>query len=241
MAPAMELEVRIDRLGAQGDGVAQGPDGPLFVPFTLPGELVRVAAEPGKDHAELLTILEPSPDRIVPVCPHFGICGGCALHHMEARAYFDWKREQVVAAMRSRGLEAPVEEVRAVPLASRRRAVFALGRAGQGIAFGYRAARSHVIIDIATCPVLSPRIVEHLPKLKTALAPLLGGKREARVTITETGQGLDVVVEGARASPRASSRLAEEAQALSLARLTVDGETAALLAQPRVTRRRVPR
>jgi len=41
----MELEVRIDRLGAQGDGLAQGPDGPLFVPFTLPGELVKVVAE----------------------------------------------------------------------------------------------------------------------------------------------------------------------------------------------------
>ena len=65
----MELEVRIDRLGAQGDGVAQSPDGPLFVPFTFPGELVKVAAEPGKDHAELLTILKPSPDRIAPVCP----------------------------------------------------------------------------------------------------------------------------------------------------------------------------
>ena len=43
----MELEVRIARLGAQGDGVADGPDGPLFVPFALPGELVRVIAEPG--------------------------------------------------------------------------------------------------------------------------------------------------------------------------------------------------
>ena len=42
----MQLEVRIERLGAQGDGVAQGPDGPLFVPFTLPGELVTVEAGP---------------------------------------------------------------------------------------------------------------------------------------------------------------------------------------------------
>lgn len=71
-----------------------------------------------------------------------------------------------------------------------------LGWAGQGIAFGYRAARSHDIVDIATCPVLSPRIVAHLPELKAALAPLLGGKCEARVTVTETGQGLDVAVEG---------------------------------------------
>ena len=165
----MELEVRIERLGAQGDGVAQGPDGPLFVPFTLPGELASVAAGPGEARAEPLAILEPSPERIAPVCPHFGTCGGCALQHMEARAYLAWKREQVIAALASRGLEAPVEEVRAVPLASRRRASFTLGRTARGIAFGYRAARSHDIVDIAACPVLSPSIAGRLPKLKSAL------------------------------------------------------------------------
>lgn len=168
----------------------KGPYGPLFVPFTLPGELVSVAVEPGEARAEPLAILEPSPERIAPVCPHFGICGGCALQHMEARAYLAWKRELVIAALASRGLEAPVEEVRAVPLASRRRAAFTLGRTVQGIAFGYRAARSHDIVDIAACPVLSPSIAGRLPKLKSALAPLLGGKREARVTVTETDQGL---------------------------------------------------
>src|SRR5262249_7188646 len=64
----MELEVRIDRLGAQGDGVAQGPEGPLFGPFALPGELVRLAPNPGTDRAEPLAIVEASRDRIAPVC-----------------------------------------------------------------------------------------------------------------------------------------------------------------------------
>jgi len=153
----MELEVRIERLGAQGDGLAQGPDGPLFVPFTLPGELVKVAAEPGEPRAEALAILEPSPERVAPVCQYFGTCGGCALQHIEARAYLAWKREQVIAALASRGLEVPVGEVRAVPLASRRRAAFTLGRTARGVAFGYRAARSHAIVDIAACPVLNWR------------------------------------------------------------------------------------
>ena len=95
--------------------MARGPDGPLLVPFTLPGELVSVAAEPGENHAKSLAILEPSGERVAPVCPHFGTCGGCALQHMEAGAYLAWKREQVVGALGSRGLEAPVEEVRPVP------------------------------------------------------------------------------------------------------------------------------
>ena len=158
----MQLEVRIERLGAQGDGVAQGPEGPLFVPFTLHGELVKVEAAPGEPRAEPVAILEPSPERIAPVCQYFGTCGGCALQHMEARAYLAWKRELVIAALASRGLEAPVEEVRAVPLASRRRAAFTLGRTVQGIAFGYRAARSHDIVDIAACPLLSPSIAGRL-------------------------------------------------------------------------------
>jgi 23S rRNA (uracil1939-C5)-methyltransferase len=69
----MEREVEIARLGAQGDGVAEGSDGPLYVPFALPGERVRVAVAPGDDRAELLAVLQPSPDRVEPVCPHFGM------------------------------------------------------------------------------------------------------------------------------------------------------------------------
>ena len=231
----MELEVRIERLGAQGDGLAQGPDGPLFVPFTLPGELVKVAAEPGEPRAEALAILEPSPERIAPVCQYFGTCGGCALQHMDTGAYLAWKREQVVAALASRGLEVPVEEVRAVPLASRRRAAFTLGRAARGVAFGYRGARSHAIVDIAACPVLSSGIAGRLPKLKSALAPLLGGKREARVTVTEADQGLDVVVEGIRPSAGLFARLAAAGASLGAARITVDGESVILAGEPTVT------
>jgi 23S rRNA (uracil1939-C5)-methyltransferase len=69
----MELEVEIARLGAQGDGVADGPGGPIFVPFTLPGERVRIAVEPDTNRADLLDVLTPNPDRIEPVCPHFGV------------------------------------------------------------------------------------------------------------------------------------------------------------------------
>jgi 23S rRNA (uracil1939-C5)-methyltransferase len=231
----MELEVRIERLGAQGDGVAQGREGPLFVPFTLPGELVKVEAEPGEPRAEPIAILEPSPERIAPVCQYFGTCGGCALQHMEAGSYLAWKREQVIAALASRGLEAPVEEVRAVPLASRRRAAFTLGRTARGVAFGYRGARSHDIVDIEACPVLSTSITERLPKLKSAPAPLLGGKREARITVTETGQGLDLVVEGIRPLPSLFAKLAAAGTSFAAARITVESESVILAGEPSVS------
>lgn len=221
----MQLELRIERLGAKGDGVAEGPEGPLFVPFALPGERVRVEAESGNDRAGLLEVLEVSPDRIEPVCPNFGVCGGCALQHLEARAYLAWKRELVVAALRARGLDAEVEAVRPVAPGSRRRAALALGRGKEGIALGYRRARSHELIDVAVCPVLSPRIVAGLPKLKQALGSLLGGKREARVSVTETRSGLDVVIDGVRPAPAALGAFAGKAASLGVARLTADGES----------------
>ena len=220
----MVLDVEIVRLGAQGDGVAEGPHGPIFVPFALPGERVVVEAAADGKHAALLDVLVRSPERADPICPHFGLCGGCTLQHLEEAAYLEGKREQVVQALRSRGLDIEVEPVRTVPVGSRRRATLTLGRNQQGLALGYRRARSHDLIDIDICPVLSPRIVKRLPKLKTALAPLLGRKREARVGVTETETGLDIVIEGVRPSEAVLVRLAGDAAKLGVARITVDGD-----------------
>jgi 23S rRNA (uracil1939-C5)-methyltransferase len=225
-------EVTIERLGAGGDGVAK--NGTLFVPFTLPGERARIELEPDGKHARLVELIEPSPERIEPICPHFGICGGCALQHLEQGAYLRWKREQVAAALRARGLEAEVEPVRVVPIGSRRRASFALARNKDGLALGFKRVRSHELVNIETCPVLSSKIVASLPGLKTALAPLLHPKRELRVTLTETRQGLDLVVEGAKTSHSALTQFGAQAAKLNIARCTMNGELVVQLATPSV-------
>jgi 23S rRNA (uracil1939-C5)-methyltransferase len=222
------FEVEIARLGAGGDGVVEDISGPIYVPFTLPGERVVITLEPGSDRGALLEVLAPSPDRVAPVCPYFGACGGCSLQHMERGAYLAWKREQLAAALKARGLSIEIEPVRPVPLGSRRRAALALGRDKNGAVLGYRRARSHDLIDVSTCPVLTPSMSNSLAKLKPALAPLLGGKREARVTVTETGSGLDVLLEGARPNPAAIGTFAAQAGALGVARLTADGESISL-------------
>ena len=69
-----EEEVEILRMGHQGEGVAERTP-PLFVPYTLPGERVRVATDES-DHGSLKGILTPSPERIKPACTHFTRCGG---------------------------------------------------------------------------------------------------------------------------------------------------------------------
>ena len=233
----MELELRIDRLGAQGDGVAQGPEGPLFVPYALPGERVRVAVEAGQSHGRLVAVLDPSPDRVLPICPHFGICGGCALQHLEEGPYLAWKRDQVGAALASRGLDVSIEPVRSVKLASRRRATFALARAPSGAVLGYHWRGSHDIFEVEACPVLVPQLEASLPKLKAALAGLAPAKGQARVSVTVSDAGLDVAVEDVSAALGAGRRasLAQASMAAGVARLTLDGEVVMQRAAPSLT------
>ena len=100
------VRARIERLGRRGEGVAM-PDGArVYVPYTLPGETVSLHRE--GERGTLLGVVEPSPERIEPFCPYFGICGGCALQHWAQPPYAAWKRGVLVEALARAGLSAPV-------------------------------------------------------------------------------------------------------------------------------------
>src|SRR4051794_8711903 len=102
----------IDRLGHRGDGVAETSGGPIFVPYTLPGEIVEVEPVPGHpDRRHLLRVETPSPERTAPFCPHYGVCGGCAIQHWERSRYRAWKRGLVTDALAQAGLSAPIDDV----------------------------------------------------------------------------------------------------------------------------------
>ena len=96
----------IDHVGHHGDGVAMSGGGNIYVPYTLGGETVEVGPVPGHhpDRRRLLNVETASPERVAPFCPHFGVCGGCAIQHWDAEAYRTWKRELVAigAAMSQR-------------------------------------------------------------------------------------------------------------------------------------------
>ncbi len=217
-------ELRIERLGAQGDGVAHLPDGkPVYVPFALPGELVRFDGEEGS--AKPAEIVAPSQHRIAPVCRHFGVCGNCVAQHMDDVLYADWKRSTVAGALAARGLDAPVEKLRRVSAGSRRRTSFALVRREGRTVLGYRRRRSHDVFEVVECPVLEPAIADALPRLKKLTAAHAPATGEARVDVTRLDSGLDVVVSGAKAqSGRAMEKLVSDALAMGIARLTINGE-----------------
>ncbi|WP_045835576.1 class I SAM-dependent RNA methyltransferase [Hyphomicrobium sp. 99] len=221
MTDARELLIR--RIGAQGDGVADLDGEAVFVPFTLPGECVE--AEVDGERARLLRVLEPSPERIAPVCKHFGKCGGCSVQHMASDTYAEWKRNLVVDAFRSRGLEPIVDPLQRTA-GKRRRAVMKAVRTPEGVALGFYEAASHDLVAIEECPVLEPKIVAAFPAIGNLIAPLLSKRGEARVAITLTKSGLDIEITGTerQLTPEVRSVLAAKASDMQLARLIVGSE-----------------
>lgn len=194
----------IDHLGREGDGVAKTEDGPIFVPYTLPGEVVRVFVE--RDRGEVVEIVEPSPDRIEPACKHFGACGGCSLQHMKEDAYLDWKRQQVQMMIKKHGIEFEVAPVIPVSKQSRRRAAFSYKAAKNGVHLGFHGKRSSEIVSPEECPVLHPDLEKHLVS-KNVSKKAAGGfarlaslvvraKREERMLATLGKNGVSVEMTG---------------------------------------------
>jgi 23S rRNA (uracil1939-C5)-methyltransferase len=227
----------IDRIGQRGDGVADTPEGPAFVPYALPGETVEVETVPGHpDRRHLLRVDSESPDRIAPICPHFGVCGGCAVQHWSTPRYRDWKRGLVAEALAQAGLEAAVAEPIDAHGEGRRRAVFHARRGAHDILqVGFAAPRAHEIVAIDRCPILEPQLGGALAAA-WAIAEVLKGERkplDIQVTATETGVDVDVRGSGPLNAKRLSA-LAPVADTHRLARLTRHGELVAQRSAPTV-------
>jgi 23S rRNA (uracil1939-C5)-methyltransferase len=228
----------IDSLAHRGDGLAETPAGPLYVPYTLPGETVLVEPVPGHpDRRHALRIETPSPQRIAPICPHFGVCGGCAMQHWQAEHYREWKRALVVEALRQSGLEAPVDALIDAHGLGRRRATFHARRGGTDVlTVGFATLRAHQLVAIDRCPVLAPALDGAL-KAAWAIAEALKPQNkplDIQVTATEAGLDVDVRGSGELNSARQAS-LARIAQSHRLARLTRHGELIAQQSAPTVT------
>jgi 23S rRNA (uracil1939-C5)-methyltransferase len=160
------------------------------------------------------------------VCPHFTQCGGCSTQHIARTEEQAGKVEHVRVAFSQQRLTAPMLPMITAELGSRRRAVFAARRTKAGAIFGFHEARTHDIVDITSCPILSPQIVSRLPALRALIAPLLSRSGEARVSVTLCDNGIDVAIEDAKPELTASIRqdLADAARAARVIRVSLDKE-----------------
>jgi 23S rRNA (uracil1939-C5)-methyltransferase len=224
----MSDTVEIVKLGHAGDGVAA--DG-TFVPFTVPGDVVRVT--PDGARVEVAEIVKSGPWRAPPACQHFGRCGGCALQHVASEPYLAWKRDLVVSALAQRGFkDVPLEPIRAVPPGTRRRAMFKARRL-RDVQLGFYERESRTLVDLAECPVLVPALEALIAPLKENLAGVLRGNETAELHATATDSGVDLSLKwkGTR-SPDLLMSLSQMASALKLARLSWNGETLVIREAP---------
>lgn len=166
------FNLRIEKLveGGRGLGLVEGR--PVFVPFVLPGEVVRVGIR--RHHrqyleAELLEILEPAAERIAPPCPYFQKCGGCQWQHIDYEAQLKFKREIFIETLQRVG---KIENPNVAPMIPspkiwnwRSRATFHRDEAGR---IGFFEAESHKVVDVENCLIMEEPLQEKLSALRGA-------------------------------------------------------------------------
>ncbi len=225
----------IDGLGARGDGVASSEVGAVYVPYTLPGEIVEVDAWPGHpDRRNLLRVEAASAARIAPICPHFGVCGGCQLQHWDAAPYLAWKREIVAVQLRHAGIAADVGAILDAHGAGRRRAVLHARTFTHDILeVGYSALYAHRIIPIDHCPILAPGLAGAISAAWAIAETLKPAAKPLDIQVTQSDAGIDIDVRGSGPlRPQLTAALARVAEAHRLARITRHGELVAQRAAP---------
>ncbi len=178
MAPFI---VRIEDLTHEGHGVARREGKAVFVEGALPGEEVRCAytARRGRhDEARTLEVLTPAPERVEPRCAHFGICGGCALQHLDPTAQLARKQRWLLDSLTHIGKVQPEQVLE--PLTGpiwgyRRRArlgVKDVTKKGR-VLIGFRERRGPYLADLRRCEILDERVgglLEELARLVETLS-----------------------------------------------------------------------
>ena len=193
------ISLDIGSLGRLGEGVAQGQNGPVFVPFTLPGE--KIEADVEGDRGTVIALQHISPERVSPPCPYFGRCGGCSLQHFHRRPYEAWKRSLIISALMKYGVSAMVGPLVAGHGAGRRRVIFhvRLGDTGKP-EIGFMAARSHELVGIDACLVLAPQMHAALPAGSALADIFIAGTHSFDLQFTAVSGGLDCDIRGVKRS-----------------------------------------
>jgi len=221
-------EYSIKRIGIFGDGIAEGP---VFVPMTLPGEVVTGTLN-GTTLVDV-KIITPSDDRVAPPCKHFKSCGGCQLQHASDSVVEAFKTDIIAQALAAQGIKTEIRPIVTSPAQSRRRATFAARRTKKGAMSGFHGRASDTVIEIPDCKLVEPELLA-ARDIAEALAEL-GGSRKATlaVTVTTSRVGLDIQVSGGKPiDGPLRITLAALCDNRGFARLTWDDEVIAQRAPP---------
>jgi 23S rRNA (uracil1939-C5)-methyltransferase len=160
------MKLQIEKAVYGGAGLAHQTEGAaagqaVFVPFTLPGELVEAHLLEQKStfgEASLLEVLTPSGDRIQPKCTHFGQCGGCQYQHVAYSAQLQMKSTILQETLERAGLTAlpAIQTHAAEAWAYRNRTRLRVAEWNATLRAGYNRRGSNEFLPIRECPILAP-------------------------------------------------------------------------------------
>jgi 23S rRNA (uracil1939-C5)-methyltransferase len=193
--------VDIDALDHEGHGIARADGKVIFVDGALPGETAEISIyrrQPRHDAANTLRILRPSATRATPGCPHYGLCGGCSLQHLEASAQVAAKQRILEEALARIGKVRPeiiLPALHGPTWGYRSRARLSVKRVAKkgGALVGFHEKKSWFIVDMHTCKVLPPTIAALLLPMRELINQLGNGDRIPQIEVA-VGEAHTVLV-----------------------------------------------
>jgi len=193
-----EIELTIENLSNQGDGVGRVDNWVVFVPYTLPGERVRARVyrnDKNCSMADLVEVLEPSPQRVEPQCPVFGYCGGCQYQHLDYAAQLEWKTAQVADLLRLQaGLQLPVLPAIPSPVTYGYRSKitphFHKPREAKMGNIGFlRAGSRSEVCDIKQCPIAMDELNAALPLVRRSVQQAAAQYKRGATLLMRVSEG----------------------------------------------------
>jgi 23S rRNA (uracil1939-C5)-methyltransferase len=192
----------IDKLAYGGNGVCRINGKVCFVPFSCPGDEVRLAVTSEKRSylvARIVELLVPSPDRVSPPCPVFGTCGGCAWQHIGYEQQL-LAKQQILAETLWRGARVPADCIGSVlpsaaPYGYRSRVQFKLHTSANGLRIGFFRSNSHQVEDVGSgCAIALPVINATLAVLRKTLTSFPELSSLSQISVDCSEQGVIAVV-----------------------------------------------
>ncbi|WP_265948359.1 23S rRNA (uracil(1939)-C(5))-methyltransferase RlmD [Dechloromonas sp. A34] len=181
----------IESLDHEARGITRLEGKTVFVDSALPGETVEYASfrrKPSYELAHLVAVLKPSTARVIPRCVHYGVCGGCAMQHMEPSAQVAAKQRVLEDSLWHIGRVRPetiLPPIHGAPWGYRHRARLAVRKVAKkgGVLVGFHERRSSYITDMRGCDVLPPHVSALLVPLRELFAVLSVAERLPQVEI----------------------------------------------------------
>jgi 23S rRNA (uracil1939-C5)-methyltransferase len=160
------MKLHIEKMIYGGSGLAHvgvkpGPGKTVFVPYTLPGEVVEahvIKKHSGFEEAVLENVLDASMDRVTPRCAHFGVCGGCQYQHASYETQLRFKQDILRETLARAGLDQlpRIEVHSAKPWEYRNRIRLRIAKVDGQVRVGYLRRGSADFLPVQMCPISSP-------------------------------------------------------------------------------------